>query len=507
MTLQAAENDPSQGHALTDEQLPIVHYKGKKLVVKAYAGTGKTSTLVQYAIANPNSRILYLAFNRAIRDEAVTKFPKHVDCKTSHQLAYAVFGRQLAHKLSKSLRLRDVAEAIGTASWGVAADVLATLNTFLASADTAIDGDHFTSSQGREATEKALKRKVYCERVVDSADMLWQKMCDPEDECPASHDTYLKLYQLSKPDLALRYEIVLFDEGQDANPVTTAFVTRQSCTLVVVGDKHQSIYAFRGADNALDSPILRDADQLFLTHSFRFGASVAAIANALLSLKGETRPVYGLGGDDEVIPAGDFSLKTQDGPVTFLSRTVMGVIQMALFFSKRGLPVHLVGGHEAYALSPIENLYWLSRGLTDRIKDKRMLAEFDSFADYESMAEECKDPEMIRALKIIAAYPNLPDDLATLRQHTTSAANQALITLATAHRSKGLEWPTVYLCDDFPDIFDPELDDEAREQEINLLYVASTRAEKRLVVNDVATNAVKWAYTQQQRQRTPSQPK
>lgn len=241
MTMLASEKVPSLELSLTEEQLPIVHYKGKKLVVKAYAGTGKTFTLVQYAIANPNSRILYLAFNRAIRDEAVTKFPKHVDCKTSHQLAYAVFGRQLAHKLSNSLRLRDVAEAIGTASWGVAADVMATLNTYLASADQAIDGDHFTSSQGREATEKALKRKVYCERVVDSAEMLWQKMCDPDDECPASHDAYLKLYQLSKPDLALRYDIVLFDEGQDANPVTTAIVTRQSCTLVVVGDPHQTI--------------------------------------------------------------------------------------------------------------------------------------------------------------------------------------------------------------------------------------------------------------------------
>ncbi|HAP0214971.1 TPA: UvrD-helicase domain-containing protein, partial [Escherichia coli] len=54
----------------TDEQSAIIHWQGQKLVVNAFAGTGKTSTLVQYALANPGSRMLYLAYNRAVRDEA-----------------------------------------------------------------------------------------------------------------------------------------------------------------------------------------------------------------------------------------------------------------------------------------------------------------------------------------------------------------------------------------------------------------------------------------------------
>ncbi|EJN3599515.1 UvrD-helicase domain-containing protein, partial [Escherichia coli] len=51
----------------TDEQSAIIHWQGQKLVVNAFAGTGKTSTLVQYALANPDSRMLYLAYNRAVR--------------------------------------------------------------------------------------------------------------------------------------------------------------------------------------------------------------------------------------------------------------------------------------------------------------------------------------------------------------------------------------------------------------------------------------------------------
>ncbi|TPC77015.1 DNA helicase, partial [Salmonella enterica subsp. enterica serovar Goldcoast] len=76
----------------TPEQSLITQYKGPRLVVKAYAGTGKTTTLVKYAHNNLDSRILYLAYNRAIRDEAREKFPANVDCKTSHQLAYATIG-------------------------------------------------------------------------------------------------------------------------------------------------------------------------------------------------------------------------------------------------------------------------------------------------------------------------------------------------------------------------------------------------------------------------------
>lgn len=94
----------------TPEQSLITQYKGPRLVVKAYAGTGKTTTLVKYAHNNLDSRILYLAYNRAIRDEAREKFPANVDCKTSHQLAYATIGRGYQHKLSGNLRLTDIAE-------------------------------------------------------------------------------------------------------------------------------------------------------------------------------------------------------------------------------------------------------------------------------------------------------------------------------------------------------------------------------------------------------------
>lgn len=67
----------------TPEQAAVIGWSGHRLVVRAFACMGKTSTLVRYALAHPNSRMLYLADNRAVRDEAEQKF-----C--------AVFGKRVA---------------------------------------------------------------------------------------------------------------------------------------------------------------------------------------------------------------------------------------------------------------------------------------------------------------------------------------------------------------------------------------------------------------------------
>jgi hypothetical protein len=54
----------------TPEQNAIIEWQGNQLVVNAFAGTGKTTELVQFAQANLDSKMLYLTYSRAIRDEA-----------------------------------------------------------------------------------------------------------------------------------------------------------------------------------------------------------------------------------------------------------------------------------------------------------------------------------------------------------------------------------------------------------------------------------------------------
>lgn len=58
---------------VTDEQNVIIGfqtYTGSIVSVQAYAGSGKTFTLKEFADANPSLKILYIVFNKAIKDDA-----------------------------------------------------------------------------------------------------------------------------------------------------------------------------------------------------------------------------------------------------------------------------------------------------------------------------------------------------------------------------------------------------------------------------------------------------
>lgn len=462
----------------TTEQANVAKYRGHKLVVKAAAGSGKTYTLVLYAKQNPRVRMLYLAYNRAIRDEAVAKFPVNVDCKTAHQLAFASFGKQLSAKLTPNLRLRDIASAAQTNNWTFAKDVLTTINVFTASDAETLSGEHFTRlNDTKNVSSKVAKYQL---EVVNCASQIWERMIDANDEFPATHDTYLKLFQLSGPLLSERYGAILFDEAQDSNPVTSAIVLRQRSTLIIVGDPHQQIYRFRGANDAMDHPLLRDADRMHLTHSFRFGPQVAAVANALLEIKGEIRPVHGQGGPDQVMSSMEFT--ASDGHIAYINRTVMGVIADAIASANLGLKTFWVGGIDAYNLTDLLDVYHLACGSRQAIRNQRIKAEFKDFAEYCSVAEASRDMEMVRTIKILDMYGNIPECISKLHAYAVKDELEARVSVGTAHRVKGLEWDDVLLSDDFPDFLDEEMEVDARNDEINLAYVACTRAMKRLFI-------------------------
>jgi hypothetical protein len=59
---------------------------------------------------------------------------------------------------------------------------------------------------------------------------------------------------------------------QDVNPVTYQLLMSQRCTVVLVGDKHQHIYGFNNAMDALAAAALepnRPKRSFTLSHSFR----------------------------------------------------------------------------------------------------------------------------------------------------------------------------------------------------------------------------------------------
>lgn len=500
---------------LTDEQEAIVRSGlasgttagPERRVVKAFAGTGKTSTSRAYALARPKSRMLYMAYNRSIRDAAHTSFPRNVDCKTAHQLAYAAFGAGYARadKLSNRFGVGQIiagATDIATRIFGrrpTHPELSATvdiINGFCCSRDPAVSAEHLPDT----ARRLLHAHHASVGHVVGFAERCWERMRDPADKrLPMTHDGYLKLYQLSAP--ALNYDEIIFDEAQDANPVIAEIVRSQSCGLLALGDPHQQIYQFRGAENFLDE--FSDAEQFALTESFRFGPELARMASAFLaahklemqSLGSRQAPTQ-IRGDASIIHSSPWcdpsnqnmkafmsGLAATESQEAVLARGTFQSLLMGIHFQRsralRNKRLHYIGGLDGYRLDMALDIWNLTaaphkvknplmRDLISMKAGERLAAIHEFFgADAETLAG---------ALKHLEDFPRLVD---ALRGRVTERRMDADIIISTVHRAKGLEFPSVRLMAGI----EGDTDSLPAEEEINVCYVGMTRARNTLHVS------------------------
>lgn len=451
---------------LTDEQRSIVESTEAFVRINAFAGSGKTSTLAAYAKERPSRKILYLAFNRAIREEATMKFPPNVDAKTAHALAYGAIGHQYRLR-QKDYRPSETCAILSIPDLFLAQLINDFYKYFLNSAAEGLDERLFADFAAQSVA--ARREDVDPSQVVALAAQLFEMMqaCQVE----ATHDFILKMFQLRRPDLP--YDVILFDEAQDASPVMLDIVLSAAAGKVFVGDRHQQIYSFRYAVNSLDR--LDTAKEYYLTNSFRLGKSLADHASRLLlTFKGEKKAISGLNrkGEDRVGPV------DRSKPYTFISRTNGSLFAMAAA-NRKEKRLSCVKEFEAI-FRDLLNVYCLATGQKQRINNP-FIAQFADYRALRGFAEEVDDKELKSLCKIVEGYRN--DFLSVyeeIRMNVTgNNAETADILLTTTHTAKGLEFEQVVLGDDFIDLkrIMPKMkNDEKVMEEVNILYVAMTRA-------------------------------
>lgn len=462
---------------LTDEQIHILDLAktGRSLTVKAFAGTGKTSTLVEIA-KNLSGEGLYLAYNKAIQVDASAKFPAHVTCKTAHALAYGSLYKHIhgrVQNLDPLLFMQQVkVDAQGRYQAIEMAYLAIKMLRLFCYSNHDIPGTHFLKhpdfamvGEGEQDRHRLL---LY---IAELANRYWDLANANNARLPIEHDFYLKRYQLSQPDLSARFKFILFDEGQDANPVLLSLLNAQPCQIIYVGDEHQQIYGWRGAINALDKVKTEEA---FLTQSFRFGPPFAALANVILSAKGETHPLCGLEGIDSQC------LDSRPDDHTVLTRSNAGLIEQLIECLHH--PIHVVGGVKEILLLA-KSGYALYQGPHDAVIHHK-LRSFSSWSTLKAFNDEFFDPELSLLVKLIERYKKqFPSVIKAIECATYVAESDAKVILSTIHKAKGREWPVVTVHDDFA-LFAPEkpLDVLLRkdQEEFNLMYVAITRARYRL---------------------------
>ncbi|MFI9262212.1 UvrD-helicase domain-containing protein [Streptomyces sioyaensis] len=474
---------------LTDEQTAAADHfhAGDHLALQAGAGTGKTTTLALLAHSTQR-RGRYIAYNRAIARDAATRFPTTVTCKTAHALAYAAIGHRYTRRLNaprrpawqtgqdlgitKPIRIgeRDVSQRT------LSNAALRTVTRFCHSADPTINRHHVPHLRGLE--DPSLHKQL-AELITPFACKAWADLQHPDDgKVRFEHDHYLKIWSLTNPKIAA--DFLLLDEAQDTNPVVEQIFNNQRshAQLVMVGDSAQAIYQWRGAKDVMTG---FDGTALALSKSFRFGPRLAHEANRWLSIA--DAPIR-LQGSDQV----PTELGLVPRPDAVLCRTNVGAITEVVQLLAADHSVALVGGGES-----LRALALAARDLKEgRRTHHPELVLFTSWGDLQDYAGHDPAGRDLQPLVDLVDKHGTDAILAAVNQLTHE--DQAQVTVSTAHKAKGREWPSVRIAGDFPPPRDSDEQDDSGQPipgpiddaEARLAYVAVTRTRNRLDIGGLS---------------------
>ncbi|MGY5118319.1 UvrD-helicase domain-containing protein [Streptomyces sp. 900105755] len=468
----------------TDEQAAAADafHAGDHLALQAGAGTGKTTTLALLAHATTR-RGRYLAYNRAIAQDARTRFPHTVQCKTAHALAYAAIGHRYTRRLNAPRRPAwQTGQALGITKHLHLGDrqvtqkalsnaTLRTIARFCHTADETITPHHVPPLRGLEDPDLHAQLAA---QIVPFARKAWTDLQHPDDGVVRfDHDHYLKIWALTRPRIDA--DFLLLDEAQDTNPVVEQIFLsqRDHAQLVMVGDSAQAIYQWRGAKDIMTG---FDGTHLTLSQSFRFGPDLAAEANRWLRLA-----------DAPIRLTGTPAVPTEVGPVSrpdaVLCRTNMGAMAHVMTLMATGHQVALAGGGDS-----LQALALAARDLKEGHRTHHPeLILFPSWGDLQDYAGH--DPagrDLQPLVNLVDTHG--PDAILTALARLTPEPH-AQVTVSTAHKAKGREWPRVLIADDFTRPNDSAADEQTGttrppdpidDAEARLAYVAVTRTRQRL---------------------------
>lgn len=495
----STNNSVSKKKELTEEQLAVIRSKGD-VAINAVAGSGKTTTIIEYAASRPaTSPILYLAFNRSVKLEAAKKFEarglRNVRVETAHSLAFDYVVRGSGYKLrQKEFRSQEIVDVLGLRSNGekhneyILANHISKFIAYFCNSDKKKVQELNYLDLITDPTAKTFVRKHY-QQIEMGTRQLLAKMEKREIEIP--HDFYLKKFQLLCPRLPFDY--ILFDEAQDASAAMLDVFVRQPATKVIVGDTHQQIYGWRHAVNSLEKT---GFDTLQLSTSFRFPQDIADLATEVLHWKEHL-------GDHQFVPINGKGNHTKIKTKATIARTNLGLLLNAIEYitnNRKIKGIYFEGNFNSYTYADegasLYDVLNLASNKPDKIRDK-LIGSMRNLEELEEYIEKTEDPQLAMMVEVVKEYgEEIYDILRSLKKlHIADEDREkADMIFSTVHRAKGMEYDIVHLVNDFVNetklkkakgeaASKSEKPDLIRlNEEVNLLYVALTRARYNLYI-------------------------
>jgi len=495
---------------LTEEQKKILDCNNDACI-EARAGTGKTTTLIEYSLRNEKAKKIYLAFNKGISEEAKSKFNakgvKNITISTAHGLAYKsiIIGKQ--YKLGYNLSTYHLSKYLKTTGTGVANKLVAhsikKVELFCNSADMDINTLNYEDCL---SSERAISfYREHKAKIDEYSNTIWKDIVAKKID--STHSSYLKMYQLTKP--VLNYDIILCDEAQDLNPVILDIFFNQKGRKIMVGDNHQAIYSWRGAINALKlAP--ESYERFTLTESFRFPQSVANLGLEVLSFKEGKEDGFDFS-KLRLLGKGQHSkIETK----AIISRSNIALLEklftQKMVYKKPYIEGGLDGLLQTNSGVSLLDIYYLKKGEKDKIQNF-FIKTFRSLGELQEYYEDIDDQSINSFVNFLTKFENtLLIELDQLKKRISDSKEYCDYTFSTIHKAKGNEWDQVQILS--PDMFEEgfpnkvpesiskkgkdgkvisiELTDEERDykrkqwvEELNIYYVAVTRAKVNLIHN------------------------
>ena len=527
--------------ALDDEQRAVALASRGPVCVIAGAGTGKTRAITH--------RIAYAASIGVMDPQKVLALTFTARAAGEMRMRLRTLGvPTVAARTIHSAALKQLLYFWPQVFGGRAPDLLTTKTGFISQAITRADLQGTLSITSRDLMrdvaseiEWAKSSQVVPEDYVNESSKRTQKPRINPEQIAQVYSAYMSLM---KQERAMDFEDVLLltaamleeerevrervqdqyryftiDEYQDISPLQQRVInawlgSRQE--ICVVGDPAQTIYSFAGATPVFLNTFTQrfpDAEVIRLTSGYRSTPEITLMANTVLrsAAMGQelvaqndhgAKPTVAAYKDESAEIAGvvkDIGTLLSEGApaqeVAILARTNNQLNSIEKAIAAAGLPYQVrnnerffdrtdvrefLKGVRTASVIPTEGVYWLDE-LRTLAQPFLTGAAIDGIAGLLHLAREL-DADDSFAPKNLRAYLREVED----RVQQNNPPTMPVLTLATLHAAKGLEWERVFLMGVSESIlpFDsgntgPE-NQNAIDEERRLFYVGITRAKKDL---------------------------
>lgn len=470
-------------NATEEQQVILDAGKDSKsnLMISAYAGCGKTSTLEATARVVPEKAILYCCFNKKNALEAESRMPASTTVRTLNSLGHRVWSDYLGRRLTlDSDKCRDVYKSIISDSpketrdalWAVYSEVLSgvALAKALGYLPEGFDKGKGLLTQGQfhqmlDEVPDDLTSDLIDTVLRRSITMAFAGNIDFNDQVymPAVFGGIFP-----------KYPLVLVDEYQDLSPTNHAMLAKLvRGRLIGVGDPNQNIYGFRGAKagGMAEARERFGCEELPLSMSFRCPEAIVR------HVQWHVPSFRWLNEGGQVETPSELAAEDIDDDCTIICRNNAPLLRVGLRLLGMGRSISVAGTDIGPRLIAIM---------------RKLGAESDSSAEFLEAINDWEEakleresktaPDMAQCMRVFATRGKTLGQAITYAEHLFKQHGRIL--LSTGHKAKGLEWSNVIHLDPWLVRKDPT------EQNRNLDYVISTRS--RYLLTEIDSEAIQW---------------